>query len=505
MEGALAFYAPSISTHHLKAMIELTNIHKAFGTVQALDGVNLKAEAGTIHGIVGENGAGKSTLMKVLTGFTARSGGEIFFKGQKARLDSPKDALRLGIGMLYQEPLDFPQLRVLDNFMAGRTTFAPTAARAELARLAATFGFSLNPADRVEYLTVGERQQLELLRLIGDGATVLILDEPTTGISEVQQELLFAALRKLKAEGATIFLVSHKLGEIDQLCDTVTVLRHGRVAATRQRPFDRDTLLRAMFDDLPKLRSPPECKRDRMPILEFDRVVGRGGRTQLQDVSITICAGEVVGLAGIDGSGQSAFLRTACGLVPHESGQVLRFGKPLRAADKMAGRTTVFLPADRLSEGLFPGMTVREHHLLATPGGALIASTTGLTASRQAIAAHSIKGLPQTMAEDLSGGNQQRLLLSLIPSEARLILMENPTRGLDVQSAAWTWHHLHSRMKTDGAIIFASPDLEEIMSQASRIVVFYNGRIVLDTPTRATNYHTLSRAITGQVETVNFC
>ncbi|MDK9708902.1 MAG: sugar ABC transporter ATP-binding protein [Desulforhopalus sp.] len=481
-------------------MIELTDIHKSFGKVQALHGVNMKAEAGSIHGIVGENGAGKSTLMKVLTGFITRSGGEILYNGGKARLDGPKDALRLGIGMLYQEPLDFPQLSVLDNFMAGRSVFAPAAARAELAELADTFGFSLHPDSRVEELTIGERQQLELLRLVSLGVMTLILDEPTTGISEKQQELLFAALQRLKAKGAAILLVSHKLEEIDLLCDTVTVLRHGRVAATRQRPFDRDALLHAMFDSLPEHHPPPEKAAGGDAVLEFTKVSGGGGRSRLEEMSITICAGEVVGLAGIDGSGQTIFLKTACGLLPPESGEVRRFGAPLRGVSSLTDRATVFLPADRLAEGLFPGMTVREHHLLAAPGRALITSSTGLAGTRQAIATHSIKGQPETLVEDLSGGNQQRLLLSLIPEGVRLILMENPTRGLDVHSSAWTWSHLHRRLPADGAIVFASPDLEELMSQASRILVFYNGRIVLDTPTRDTSYHALSRAITGQVE-----
>ncbi len=480
-------------------MIELINIHKTFGKVQALAGVNLTAEAGSIHGIVGENGAGKSTLMKVLTGFIAGSGGEIFFKGQRARLANPGDARRLGIGMLYQEPLDFPQLTVLENFMAGRAVFARTAARRELLRLATTFGFILDPDEPVEALTIGERQQLELLRLIGDGAKVLILDEPTTGISERQQELLFAALEKLKSEGATILLVSHKLEEIDLLCDRVTVLRHGQVAATRQGPFDRNDLLHAMFDTLPEHQTAPEPLPHGRPVLEFDRVTARGGRSGLQEASMVIRAGEVVGLAGIDGSGQSLFLKTAYGLVAPESGKIMRFGEPLQDEHDQACRTTVFLPADRLTEGLFPGMTIREHHILARQGSAFITPATSLSTTRSAIDTHSIKGDPATAVEDLSGGNQQRLLLSLIPEEVRLILMENPTRGLDVQSAAWTWRYLHSRLKSDGAIIFASPDLEELMTQASRIVVFYNGSIILDTPTRETDYQQLSRAITGQV------
>lgn len=486
-------------------MLELLNIHKTFGTTRALTSVSLKAEAGTIHGIIGENGAGKSTLMKVLTGFISKSYGEIFFNGRIVHLNSPRDALRLGIGMLYQEPLDFPQLSVLENFMAGRATFAPTRARAELIRLAKTFGFNLEPNSLVQNLTVGERQQLELLRLISDGAKILILDEPTAGISEKQQDVLFSALRKLKEDGATIFLVTHKLDEIDLLCDTVTVLRHGRVVATRLRPFDRDVLLQAMFDSLPETLPPKKKKSTAEPVLEFDGVVSTGGRSGLQKVSLTIRAGEVVGLAGIDGSGQALFLKTAYGLIAPKAGRILRFGMPLRGQDRKSCRSIAFLPADRQSEGLFPGMSIREHHILATPGSALLTSTTGLADTQQVIAAHSIKGLPETLATDLSGGNQQRLLLSLIPKEARLILMENPTRGLDVHSAAWTWHHLHSRITTEGAIVFASPDLEELMGQASRIVVFFNGRIVLDTPARTTNYRTLSRAITGQVQQIGLC
>jgi simple sugar transport system ATP-binding protein len=206
-----------------------------------------------------------------------------------------------------------------------------------------------------------------------------------------------------------------------------------------------------------------------------------------------------VGLAGIDGSGQSIFLKTAFGLVVPESGRVLRFGGALKDGAHRAGRATVLLPADRLTEGLFPGMTIREHHLLAASGGGLVTSTTGLAESQRAIATHGIKGGPETPIEELSGGNQQRLLLSLIPDEVRLILMENPTRGLDTQSTAWTWRHLHRMLQNDGAIVFASPDMEEIMTQATRVVVFYSGKIILDTPTRKTDYHTLSRAITGQV------
>ena len=483
-------------------MIELRNVHKNFDQVAALTGVSLKAGGGSIHGIVGENGAGKSTLMKVLTGFISKSGGEIILNGRKTTLRSPEDARRLGIGMLYQEPLDFPQLSVVENFMAGAASFAPVAARRRLADLSQTFGFHLNPSDRVEDLTLGERQQLELLRLIAEGARILILDEPTTGISEKQQASLFAALRRLRNDGATIILVSHKLDEVELLCDAVTVLRHGRVVADYHRPFNRDLLLHDMFDTLPERQRVVPQVDDSKVVLEFDRVVYRLGRSTPREISLVVRAGEVVGLAGIDGSGQGLFLKTACGLATPLSGRVLCFGHALDTVDTKKQRSTVFLPSDRLTEGLFPAMTIREHHLLTDRSARFITPATGRDATRRAIATHSIKGLPETAVEDLSGGNQQRLLLSLIPPEARLILLENPTRGLDVQSAAWTWRHLQTRLASDGAILFASPDLEELMHQASRILVFYQGEIVLDTPTEKTSAHQLSRAITGQVESV---
>jgi ABC-type uncharacterized transport system ATPase subunit len=482
-------------------MLELINIHKSFGQLQALDGVSLVAHEGIIHGLIGENGAGKSTLMKVLTGFVRGSSGEIRLRGNHVHPAGPRDALSLGIGMLYQEPLDFPQLSVLDNFMAGQKTFSPAAARRRLLDLAGNFGFHLSPDLPVGELTVGERQQLELLRLIDSGAQVLILDEPTTGISEEQQHLLFSALHVLKAKGATILLVSHKLEDIEALCDRVTVLRHGRVAAQRVRPFDRDDMLRAMFDTLPERPGELPTAPAGTPLVTVQQASIGSGRAALRRISLTIGSGEIVGLAGIEGSGQATFLKLACGLMTPSSGEIHLLGSVRTSRSTAVLQPgTVFLPADRLAEGLFPSLTLREHHLLTTPGKALLSAAAGLNETKRAIELHAIKGEPHHLVEELSGGNQQRLLLSLIPPGTRLVLMENPTRGLDVQSAASTWDLLRRLAKNGAAIVFASADLEELMAQAGRILVFFNGTMVLDTPSSATSYVQLSRAITGQVD-----
>ncbi|WP_457575899.1 ABC transporter ATP-binding protein [Desulfomarina sp.] len=479
-------------------MIELKKISKYFGGVRALDDVSLEIRSGSIHGIIGENGAGKSTLMKILTGFYTRSSGEIIHNGDAVELRTPRDARELGFGMLYQEPLDFQQLSVLDNFMMGSDGFDPQEARHILRELCKTFGFSLPPSSKLEELTVGERQQLELLRLIRDKANLLILDEPTSGISQKQQEVLFQALRTLRKDGLAILLVSHKLDEIEQLCDEVTVLRHGRLAGQQQHPFDREKLLQAMFDSLPgKFNSRTERKKGRT-VLDFKDVTSTAGRSGLQSITLSIQAGEVVGLAGVDGSGQSAFLKASFGLLSPEIGIINRFGEKATLPDRKDYGLATFLPADRLVEGLFPGMSIREHHVLAGIKERIITGESGLANTVKAIETYNIKGRPDTVVENLSGGNLQRLLLSLIPENVRLVLMENPTRGLDVQSAEWTWQYLHSHLPSDTTIIFASPELEEIMEQATRVLVFYNGSIILDSPVDQTGYNEISRAITGQ-------
>ncbi len=230
--------------------IELRNIHKFYGSVHANRGIDLRVQGGTIHGILGENGAGKSTLMKILAGAVPKSDGDILLDGRPVAFSHPAEASRLGIGMLYQDPLDFPPLTVLENFMVGRPGHPGKTVRHwadTLAALCRAFGFSLDPKAPLETLTLGERQQLELLRLLSLGSRLLILDEPTTGISPVQKELLFRALRRLADEGKTVLLVSHKLEDVENLCTRVTVLRQGRVSGSLEAPFDARDILSLMF------------------------------------------------------------------------------------------------------------------------------------------------------------------------------------------------------------------------------------------------------------------
>jgi simple sugar transport system ATP-binding protein len=482
--------------------LELCGVSKHFGSLKANDGIDLVVGEGEIHGVLGENGAGKSTLMKILSGFIQRTSGSILLDGRPVAFASPADAVHAGIGMLYQDPLDFQQLSVIANFMLGQ----PGAIRLDrqgraihLQSLCRAFNFHLRPEASVQSLTVGERQQLELLRLLALGVGVLVLDEPTTGISTEQKAILFESLKRLSAEGKSVVLVSHKLEDVEALCDRLTVLRQGRKVATVDRPFDRSNLLDMMFGSVPAgLR--PAVRKTGLPMLCFDNVSCSGGRSGLSRCSVAIHEGEVIGLAGLEGSGQELFLRLSAGLKRPDSGRVVLGGSDMsgRTHRDFAEKKVAYLPAARLEEALIPGLTIAEHAALRQNGPTFALNQRAADDSaRTGIERFRIKGSPGTLVEALSGGNQQRLLLSQLIDSPRLLLLENPTRGLDVESALWVWQHLVSYAQGGAAVVFSSAELDEIVSVSGRVLVFFNGRIVADVPSAAIDPNLLGNAIAG--------
>ncbi len=482
--------------------VEFQHISKDFGSISALTDVSLTAHSGTIHGIIGENGAGKSTLMKILTGYQSKSSGTILIGGQDVRLGNPGKAARLGIGMLYQEPMDFPPLSVLENFSLGTPERKNQNLRLALLSLAARFGFHLDPDCCVGRLTVGERQQIELLRLIHCKTRTLILDEPTTGISPAQKEVLFPALKQLAADGMTILLVSHKLEEVATLCDEVTVLRHGRTTHHSAAPFYLPELLTAMFGSIPEQTGKVPKRNTGEPILALEDVEAAGERLGLKQCNTMVAEGEIIGLAGLDGAGQSTFLRLAAGLTPPIKGTVKLFGEPLSRtgnASLQAQRLkTSFIPADRLEEALFAEISISDHFSLRRSGNTFWHSTkTSRRLTQEAIAQFSIKGQAEDAAGDLSGGNQQRLLLALLDPQSRLLLLENPTRGLDIRSGQWVWNYLRSELSPEATIIFSSPELDEILYYSDRILVFHDGDIVLDSAILNTSHDVIAAAMMG--------
>lgn len=462
--------------------VELRHIHKHFGNVHANDDIVLNIPAGTIQGILGENGAGKSTLMKVLSGFIQADSGEIVLDGKVVTLKSPADAIRSGVGMLHQDPLDFPTMRLVDNFLLGRAgnLFPDRKAVArDIHELATKFEFSLDPEAYVDSLTVGERQQLEILRLLWLGARVLILDEPTTGISASQKVKLFETLRKLAKEGMTVIFVSHKLEDVEALCDRVAVLRAGQLVGETSAPFNAKKLVEMMFGKEISV-GPRRPLKAGSKVLELRDLTVEDVRLHLSDVNLDVRAGEVIGLAGMEGSGQWLFIRACAGLVRPVSGQVLVNGREMTGKSYHVFKScgAAFMPASRMEEGLIPGLTLTEHFVLAEETqGLFVDRDKGSQLAGERIKSYNIRGTPISTVESLSGGNQQRALLALLRTPLALILLEHPTRGLDVESAIYIWTKLKERCQQGTSIVFVSSDLEEILQYSDRVLVFFNGRV----------------------------
>ena len=484
--------------------VTLKDIHKHYGPVKANDGINLTIAPGTIHGILGENGAGKSTLMKILAGYSRKTRGEILVNNAPVNYNTPAQASALGIGMLYQDPLDFSTLSVLDNFMLGLTTGITNknkTFRKTFCQISKALNFTLQPDAAVKSLTVGERQQLEILRLFALGIQVLILDEPTTGISSLRREILFQALKKLSSEGKSVILVSHKLEDVEALCDKITVLRRGAVAGEMERPFATNTLLEMMFGAPPAPLSRAATKPGEV-LLDMRQIDAAGGRAGLKNCSVAIRQGEVVGLAGLEGSGQEVFLRVAAGLQPPSRGSICLGGTGMNGKDYHAFKNqgVVFLPASRLEEGLISGLNIAEHFsLLDKPKEFFVEKQNAFQSAAERIVHFQIKGTPGTMVESLSGGNQQRLLLAFLPADPVMLLLANPTRGLDMESVRWVWQILHQYCSHRSCIAFSSSDLDEILMVADRVLVFFEGAVIKDTRADQTDVHELGRAIGGKI------
>jgi simple sugar transport system ATP-binding protein len=462
--------------------IQVKNIRKYFGPVKANDGVTLTVPAGTIMGILGENGAGKSTLMKILSGFQPADSGEILLDGKAVTLRSPADAIHHGVGMLHQDPLDFPPMHVVDNLLIGapgRLSPRRGDAAKAVADLAGQLGLIIDLKAEVGSLTVGERQQLELLRLLWLGARVLILDEPTTGISAIQRDQLFGTLRHLAEQGKTVLFVSHKLEEVQELCTRVAVLRQGRLIGEALPPFRVDRLVAMMFERevTPGARVSYATGESLFRLTDLS---AEKGRIKLDPVTLDVRHGETIGFAGMEGSGQAVLLRACAGLVPSTGGSLLLEDADLAGKNyhQFKKKGIAYVPAARLEEGLIPGLSITEHILLTQRRpGFFIDRESGRRLAKERIDEYNIKGTPTSPVEALSGGNQQRALLALVRPGAKVMLLEQPTRGLDIESVIYLWTKLKERCNQGGAILFTSSDLDELLRYSDRILVFFAGRV----------------------------
>jgi simple sugar transport system ATP-binding protein len=484
--------------------VELQDIHKHFGLVRANDGINLLFEEGKIYGLLGENGAGKSTLMKILSGYQPPDSGQIVLDGRPAQFDSPATALAAGVGMLYQDPLDMPPFKVVDNYLLGRDQrlrLNYKQATAELKDISSRYGFALDPGAYVDTLSLGERQQLELARLLAGGAQLLILDEPTTGISAEQQEMLFDSMRKLAyEEGKTLILVSHKLEEIQELCSAAYVLRQGKFVGQSEVPCANEVLVELMFGQVPTRGQRPPFELGQ-PALEVENLTAGDYRLTIADINLSVRSGEVFGLAGLEGSGQRRLIQAIAGLISPSAGAIRISGEDVsdRSFHKRQSSGVAYVAAGRLEEGLVAGLTMTEHLVLAQPEHSFLVKWDDARHEMdRRIEHYQIVGRPDSTADELSGGNQQRLLFALLNHPLKLLLLEHPTRGLDVRSTDYIWELLYRRRDEGTAILFMSADLDEIIDRSDRIAVFVAGEMSRVVDAKETSVDELGHLIGGQ-------
>lgn len=484
--------------------VEIFDIKKYFGDVKANDGISISLKPGHIYGVLGENGAGKSTLMKILSGYQGQDSGQIIIDGLEATFSSPAEGLETGIGMLYQDPLDIPPFNILENYLLGKSRdmrLKFSQAEKEVRSLADQYGFELDVRSEIGSLSLGARQQLELVRLLAEGAQLLILDEPTTGISAEQKEQLFASMRRMAYEEKKILiLVSHKLDEVQELCDHAFVLRQGKLVGESEIPCSNEKLVEMMFGALPP-------RQDRIPghtesnMLEVKNIKVLTYRLSIEDINFSVKAGEVFGLAGLEGSGQGLLLRACAGLEDIAQGQIFVDGEEITHLSYHDRRDQgiAFMGAGRLEEGLIAGLTLVEHQVLAAPKQDFIINwRQAETKTSKEIEKYQVVGTSSSTADQLSGGNQQRFMFSLLRSPLKVLLLEHPTRGLDVRSTNWIWEQLYQRRADGTAIVFLSADLDEVVDRSDRIAVFSGGKMSRIVEASETNVDELGHLIGGQ-------
>jgi general nucleoside transport system ATP-binding protein len=479
-------------------LLELRGITKRFGSLVANNAIDLDVRAGEVHALLGENGAGKSTLMNVLYGLYAADAGEILMDGKPLRLRSPRDAIDAGIGMVHQHFMLIPVMTVAENIVLAHEPHHGVLmdypkARQEVRELSDRYGLAVSPDDRVEEIGVAQQQRVEILKALFRSARVLILDEPTAVLTPQEAEELFRVVRSLKEQGTGIIFISHKLNEVLEIADRITVLRRGQAVATRAAAGATEEGLaelmvgRAVLLDVDKQPANPG-----EPLLTVSDLVVHDvrGLEAVRGLSLEVRAGEIVGIAGVDGNGQTELVEAITGLTQPEHGSITVAGREVagRGAHASYQAGVGHIPEDRQRFGLVLDFSLAEnlalHEYRTAPE-----STAGLLWPRRLIArARKLLsefdvrgGQPQTVARALSGGNQQKVVIAReVSGERRVLVAAQPTRGLDVGAIEFVHRRLVAERDAGHAILLVSFELDEILSLSDRILVIYEGRIVAE-------------------------
>ncbi|MFZ5769310.1 MAG: ABC transporter ATP-binding protein [Bacillota bacterium] len=479
-------------------MIELRDLTKRFPGVVANDHISLGIDKGEIHALVGENGAGKSTLMKILAGLYQPDAGEIRLGGKRVVIDSPRRAIELGIGMVHQHFMLIPRFTVLENIVLGSEPARAGVLRGRDAHrvvedLCRRYEFVLDVAARVGELSVGQQQRVEILKVLYRGAEILILDEPTAVLAPQEVRELFVNLRNLRDQGKTIIFISHKLDEVLEIASRISVLRRGVLVDTVPREkATKDDLARMMVGRpvLFELARGPYRPGEDCLLVEDLTVPGRGGRPAVRGLSLRVKAGEIYGIAGIEGNGQSELVEALTGLRKPSGGRMLVRGHPIgdRTVRQIRELGMAHIPEDRHRRGLILTMTVWENGVLGLHRSRRFSLPYRLdlrsarTHARTLVNGFDIR-VPalDIPVRNLSGGNQQKLILAReLTREPSLIVASQPTRGLDIAATEFVRQQLLLARDHGRAVLLVSADLEEVLSLSDRVGVMYNGELVAE-------------------------
>lgn len=496
--------------------IELRDIVKRFPGVVANDGVNLTVRHGTVHAIVGENGAGKSTLMKTLYGAHRPDEGTVTVNGTARQFRSPRDAIAAGIGMVFQHFMLADNLTVWENIVLGQEPgrawrLDENGARRRIAELGERYGLDVDPQALIGDLGVGDKQRVEILKVLYRGAEVLILDEPTAVLVPHEVEELFRSLRDLTASGATVVFISHKLDEVLRYADAITVIRAGRTVAEVHDPSTvtaSDLAELMVGSELPHPETAVRLigEQVRLDVRDLAVLIPESQRRALDGVSLRVHGGEIVGIAGVEGNGQTELIEAIMGLRPATG--VVRVDDvdlaPLTTLQRRAAGVG-YIPEDRQRDGLVLTMPLWENAMLGHQAGQPF--TAGVWVDRVAAHRRTVAIIdefdvrtpgPDTPAYTLSGGNQQKLVVGReMTADPRVLVAANPTRGVDVGAQSVIWEILRSARDRGLATLLVSADLEELIGLSDRLLVMLRGRIVAEVDPRSVTPGELGSYMTG--------
>ncbi len=497
-------------------VLEVVGIEKNYPGVVANRNVSLNVTEGSIHSIIGENGAGKSTLMKILYGLVRPDAGSIKVFGEAIALKSPQDAIKLGIGMVHQHFKLADNATVLENVILGSepTRFGFVVkydeARKKLQEIADLYGLDIDPDESLANLGVGERQRVEIAKVLFRGAKILILDEPTAVLVPQEVEELFTNLRELVKKGLTVLFISHKLDEVLSIADDITIMRQGTTVATRKpKDTNKKELAELMVGgELPKPRAGNQKVSDEKVLtISGASYVREDGRQILSGVNLEIHGGEIVGLAGVEGNGQSELIELIMGLLTPSSGtvEVLGLNATTSLTRDIRNAGVAYIPQDRQRDGLLMTAPLWENRVLGHQFAEPLASSiwvnkgAAISDSKRVVDEFDVRtpGV-NVLASALSGGNQQKFIVGReLSGNPKLIVAAQPTRGVDVGAQAIIWDHLMKARSAGAGVLLVSADLDELFSLSDRIAVIYNGSIVSVLNPAKTTPEALGLAMTG--------